>query len=204
MSSFTRLIGSAHHRLIFLRRMHALTTTLAGLLPPGPILDVGAGNGMIGALLMEARSDLHIVGVDVVMRPQTAIPVAQYDGDHLPYADKQFAAVLLVDVLHHTDSPARVLGECMRVADAVVIKDHFYRNGVEHGILRGLDWVGNASHGVALPYNYFTRTAWANLLHELHLSEEKRIEAVPGLYPPPFQWVLGRKIQFVSCLVPHA
>jgi SAM-dependent methyltransferase len=201
---FKRVVGQAHGKLVFQRRIHALATVIAPLLSRGKILDLGAGNGQIGALLMTLRSDIEVTGIDVHLRPETFIPVIEYDGQHIPFEDDTFAGVIVVDVLHHTDDFRAILRECLRVSPRVVIKDHFYENAVEHLILRGLDWVGNAPHGVRLPYNYFTRRQWEDALQTLGARETHRQEHLPGMYPLPFQYVIGQRIQFVARIERHS
>ena len=149
---------------------------------------------------MALRPDVRIEGIDVLVRPDTAIPVTEYDGSHIPFPDDSFDAAILVDVLHHTDDPGLVLAEAARVArHGVLVKDHF-RNGLLAGpTLRFMDWVGNASHGVRLPYNYLSRREWMALWQRLDLSPEA-LETRIGLYPQPFDAVFGRGLHFVSLL----
>jgi SAM-dependent methyltransferase len=97
-------------------------------------------------------------GIDIMARPTSHIPVDIFDGQTIPHPDKSFDIVSFVDVLHHTDDPSVLLKEAARVArKAVILKDHFSENGIDHLTLRFMDWVGNAPHGVVLPYNYASR-----------------------------------------------
>ncbi len=51
-------------------------------------------------------------------------------------------------------APARLLAEAKRVSrGGIVIKDHFREGVLADATLRFMDWVGNAQHGVVLPYN---------------------------------------------------
>ena len=70
-------------------------------------------------------------------------------------------------------APTVLLREAARVArQGVVIKDHT-RDGILAGpILRFMDFVGNAHHGVALPYNYWPRRCWIGAFEELGLSSD--------------------------------
>jgi hypothetical protein len=55
---------------------------------------------------MQSRGNIDIQGIDVLVRPNTLIPVTPFEGDHLPFANGSFDCVLFVDVLHHTADQA--------------------------------------------------------------------------------------------------
>ena len=118
--------NATHGKLVFGRRVRVLSDVLATTIPKGArVLDVGTGDGSIAASIMKQRADLVIEGVDVFQRPTIYIPVAVFDGHHLPFGDRSFDCVLFVDVLHHTDDASVLVREAARVAnDSVVIKDH--------------------------------------------------------------------------------
>lgn len=192
-------VRTTHNDMVFLRRIKAIAHMLEPHLGAGLILDVGCGDGSLAAYLQTLRSDIRFVGVDVGIRPETRIPAVKYDGIHLPFDDDTFDGLIIVDVLHHTNDPIRVLSECLRVSrGSVLVKDHFYRNILQHLILRAMDWVGNAPHGVPLPYNYFRRVEWEGFLQLLGAEEVTRQAEIANLYPPPAQWLIGRDIQFLS------
>ena len=186
--------------MVFGRRVEVLAKHMADLLPEGTggrVLDVGCGDGSIAQRVMEHRPDLEIVGIDVLVRPSTHIPVSGFDGRVIPHADGSFDAVMFVDVLHHTDDPGVLLAEAARVAPAVVIKDHLADGLLAKPTLRLMDWVGNAHHGVALPYNYWPEARWAESFASLGLTvQEWRTEL--GLYPAPLTWAFDRHLH-VAC-----
>jgi hypothetical protein len=105
-----------------------------------------------------------------------------------------------VDVLHHTDDPETLVTEAARVAkDCVIIKDHT-RNGMLAGpTLRIMDWVGNAKHGVRLPYNYWPRQRWHDMLARRGLRIESWVQKI-GLYPWWASWVFERELHFIAKL----
>lgn len=199
-STTSRAIGSIHSRTVFGRRVRVLASSIASLLPDrARVLDVGCGSGDIASALLAFKPHLTIEGVDVLVRPETAIPVRQFDGEHLPFGDLTFDYALLIDVLHHTDDPAALLDEVSRVASHVIIKDH-YRNGpLAHARLRFMDWVGNAPHGVRLPYNYLSKTEWNEVWRAKGLKIEEIVQNL-SLYPPPMDWIFGRGLHFIASL----
>lgn len=193
--------GKVHEALVFSRRVEVLARELAGQLPSGGrVLDIGCGSGDIAAAVMARRPDVQIEGVDVLVRPNTRIPVTAYDGSRLPHPDKSFDVAMMVDVLHHTDDPEAVLAEARRVArQGVLIKDHF-RDGLLAGpTLRFMDWVGNAPHGVRLPYNYLSGDEWRSIWSRLGLTPTNLRDSL-GIYPAPFTWLFDRRLHFVTLL----
>jgi SAM-dependent methyltransferase len=164
------------------------------------VLDIGCGSGTLARRIMALRPDVSIEGIDVLVRPGTEIPVTEFDGDTIPWADGHFDIALFVDVLHHTEAPARLLAEAKRVSKGgIVIKDHFREGVLAEATLRFMDWVGNAQHGVVLPYNYLSDGEWRGIWSKLGLKVERLTDKV-GLYPAPFSWLFDRRLHFVARL----
>jgi SAM-dependent methyltransferase len=197
------VVGGLHERCVAGRRVAVLSRHLADLLPPGATaLDVGCGDGLIDRALCERRPDVTVHGIDVLQRPVTHIPVRTYDGGHLPAADDSYDVVLLMDVLHHASDPRRVLGDAARVARrAVLVKDHFREGFLAGPVLRFMDWVGNARHGVALGGEYWTAVEWRAAFEEAALVPTQLRRRL-GLYPWPADLVFERRLHFIACLEP--
>ena len=194
------MIGALHQKLVAGRRVQVLAEHLTALIPSGArVLDVGCGDGMIDRLISEHRTDVSIQGIDVLVRQDTKMPVKRFDGITIPYPDGSFDAVMFVDVLHHTVDPFVMLREAHRVADTVLIKDHFREGFLSGTTLRFMDWVGNAHHGVALPYNYWSRSEWSTAFGAGHL-EVIEMKTSLGLYPRPVSWLFERGLHFVARL----
>ncbi|MEM1272970.1 MAG: class I SAM-dependent methyltransferase [Pseudomonadota bacterium] len=198
-------LGRVHQEAVFHRRVDAIVETMVPLVPVNSrILDVGTGDGRIASMIASRQIGTVVEGIDVMLRPTTKIPVTLFDGTTIPHPDKSFDVVSFVDVLHHTDDPQQLIAEAARVArKAVLIKDHLSENVLDHGTLRLMDWVGNAPHGVVLPYNYAARATWDAWFDAAGLSIDCLTRNVP-LYPAPFSWVFGRGLHFVARLTPQA
>jgi SAM-dependent methyltransferase len=191
-------VDALHGGYVHKRRVHVLSRHIAKRLPPGAsVLDVGCGDGFLALEVSKLRPDVSVRGVDVLIREEVAIPVDRFDGESIQHADDSFDAVLFVDVLHHTDDPCVLLDEARRVSrDAVVIKDHTLDGVLAGPTLRFMDHVGNARHGVALPYNYWPRERWERSFEERGLVVEDWLDDL-HLYPWPADWMFGRKLHFV-------
>ncbi|MEX2152118.1 MAG: class I SAM-dependent methyltransferase [Gemmatimonadaceae bacterium] len=192
-----------HGGLVHGRRLRRLASLLAQHIPArAQLLDVGSGDGQLAAGLQQLRPDVTIRGVDVMVRPRTAIPVDAFDGRTLPLASRSVDVVTCIDVLHHADDAAQLLRECARVARRMVlVKDHLREGLLAVPTLRLMDWVGNARHGVALPYNYLSRAEWRALIPSCGLCVERWEEEL-GLYPGPAEWVFGRHLHVLATLTP--
>jgi len=190
-----------HADLIEHRRARALSNRLADIIPDRfAVLDVGCGDGLIGRLIGEKRTDIQLRGLDVLVRERTYIPVERFNGEVIPYEDASFDGVMFIDVLHHTQDPMVLLREATRVArKAVVIKDHTLEGLLAGPTLRAMDWIGNARYGVSLPYNYWTKREWLDAFNELEVEVGSWISNL-GLYPWPAGYLFDRSLHFVARL----
>lgn len=195
----------AHDAYIVDRRVSRLATLLARVPPEGAsVLDVGCGSGEVLAEITQQRPDLlaHATGIDVLIRPKTVFPITQFDGVTIPFPDKSFDVVMFVDVLHHTEDALVLLNEARRVARRqVVIKDHLNERALDRWTLRFMDWVGNARHGVNLPYNYLSRAEWDEAFAAAGLEVSDWFTKL-DVYPAPGRWVFGRGLHMIATLVP--
>jgi SAM-dependent methyltransferase len=195
-----KVIEQIHDGYTLSRRAQVLAEVFAKIIPPNAsVLDVGCGDGLVAKLILDQRKDIQIEGIDVLMRPETHVPVKPFDGTHIPHPDGSFDAVMFVDVLHHTDDPMVLLREATRVTrSALLLKDHT-RNGLLAGpTLKFMDWVGNARHNVVLPHNYWTKAQWETAFRELGLKTAHWTQDVP-LYPWWATWAFGRSLHVVGC-----
>ena len=200
MSIYKSLYQSA----ISTPRNRRLARQLADRLPQGAsVLDVGCGDGLIDSLILAARPDLSLTGLDVLLRTATHIPVELFDGRSLPLGDGVVDAVMFVDMLHHTDDPVAMLAEGRRVARrGILVKDHLTDPFLGRPFLGFMDLAGNAQHGVRLPYNYLSRAEWRAAFDRLGLGVSYWSETV-DLYPPPLSWLFGRGLHMIAWLEPR-
>ena len=195
----TNFINLVHSRYVSGRRIMRLKNVLAPLLRGcSSILDVGCGDGSLDVELGKELPNTAIRGVDVLVRTEAKIPVQEFDGAHLPFADGTFDAVMFVDVLHHTDKKIDLLREAARVSrNKVIIKDHRKNGILAFETLKLMDFVGNARHGVALPYLYLAEDEW----HRAFLESGLRVSSIAtrlSLYPFPASLLFDRGLHFVA------
>ena len=188
-----------HGNYVHTRRVRALANKFAELIPPNArVLDVGCGDGFISHLIQVKRPDIVIEGIDVLVRDSTHIPVIGFDGQTLPFADNEFDVVLFVDVLHHTDDPNILLNEAYRVSkNELIIKDHTQDGLLAGPTLRFMDRVGNARHGVVIPYNYWPECNWRRTFSKMGLKISFWTQSL-NLYPWWGNWLFGRSLHFIA------
>lgn len=199
--------GLLHKKLIYSRRMERLSGLLSkelascrALEKGTKVLDLGCGDGKIDSIIMKRMPTVSIEGIDILVRDMTYIPVTGYDGQHIPFEDDSFDVIMVVDVLHHTDDPAKVFKEICRVsAKYIVIKDHI-RTGLWSYIkLKMMDHVGNAHYHVRSPYNYLDKKQWEQLFDTNRL-EVRRMCTDLELYTGVFHLLFDRKLHFIATL----
>jgi len=193
------VLGRVHETYVYGRRIRRLAELLSQLIPPGcSLLDVGCGDGKLARFLLDQRLDLNIEGVDVLLRDRTWLPVKPFDGTNLPYPPSSVDGVMLIDVLHHTRDPQALLREALRVSRRwIIVKDHVL-HGTAAGLrLRFMDYVGNARHSVALPYNYLSAQQWCELRRTLNVKVTQEVKDL-GLYSRPLDYFFGAGLHFIA------
>ena len=203
MGLFANAIGYLHDRGILHRRVTALASAIAPLLPKSArVLDVGCGDGLLAQALLDMRPDLRIEGVDVLVRAGTPILVREFDGWQLPFEDGEFDVAMAIDVFHHAvDAPA-LMGEMKRVAKrSLVIKDHFLHGLPSRLILRAMDWVGNSRYGVRLPFNYWSEAEWSRAWDRCGIRPVSILRHL-HLYPFPLSLIFETDLHFLAALEP--
>jgi len=194
-----------HARAVRSRRVATIARVMADIIPADArVLDIGCGDGRVAAEMVQLRPDVTATGIDVLVQPETFIPVTAYDGSRLPFVDASIDVTMIVDVVHHAPDPLAFLADVARVTRrAIVIKDHL-RDGVLAGpTLRAMDWLSNAPHGIALAYKYLSRREWDDAFARVGLRVDAW-RAPLGLYPRPGAWVFERGLHFAARLVPVA
>jgi SAM-dependent methyltransferase len=136
-------------------------------------LDVGCGDMTLAEAVQSRASRTDWRCIDVHSLPtelrqdQRWNKYREFDGQTIPHGDREFDIALLCDVLHHApENAARLLAEAGRVAQRVLVKDHFEYGSYSRTMLRLKDLVGNWGDDVSVPQRYFTREAFARLATE--------------------------------------
>lgn len=196
-------IESFHEKHIKGLRINVLSNIIAGFLPEGnvSVLDIGCGDGLLAKQLMALKPALSIVGIDTLVRPNSAIPVASFDGESIPYERGSFDYSLLVDVLHHAENPSALLQQALMVArKGVIIKDHYEQGFLGRKTLKFMDNLGNRRSGVAIPHNYWTPGEWQEELDRIGLKPQV-LQTRLRLYPAWGDWIFGRDLHFAGLFV---
>jgi len=104
------------------------------------VLDLGAGEGFVGEMLVRRDSSTWVCSVDLGRYRAAPGAYVVYDGWRLPFGDAAFDTTLILLALHHSDEPATVLDEALRVtARRLIVMESVYRNALDRIWLELLD-----------------------------------------------------------------
>lgn len=189
------------HKPIYEHRLKVLVAEILPRLKPGDrVLDVGCGNGTLGAALMadpRCPTGVTVEGLERVVRGGEPIKVHAYDGKVMPQDAKSYDAVIVADVLHHEEQPDRLLRECARVSRRlIIVKDHRITGPLTRWRVSLMDWAANAPYGVPCLFRYNTLEQWRAEPKKLGATIEHELTSM-NLYPGLWNPVFGKKLQYM-------
>ncbi|MCA9564485.1 MAG: methyltransferase domain-containing protein, partial [Myxococcales bacterium] len=136
------------------------------LTPGAKVLDVGSGEGFVGACIAAEGHSVQLLDVDD--RNQTGLPHCRYDGETIPYQDDSFDVAVVAYVLHHCRDPERVLAEVGRVAKRLIVFESVFETQRDLKLLTFLDHLANRLRGMKPePLHFAPAEVWRGRLEGL-------------------------------------
>jgi ubiquinone/menaquinone biosynthesis C-methylase UbiE len=174
------------------RPVHDAIVEALSTRPPGRVLDLACGTGLLATRLERTFANAGVVGCDysrgMLLRAAARLPEGawvQADAQRLPFPDRAFDAVVCTEALHWFPDQARALAECRRVLApggrvlVAVVNVPAQPIG---------DLVHLASRIVGQPFRWPTRAAMRALFAAagLEVEAQRRIFRIPaGVLLPP-------------------
>lgn len=175
-----------------LYRAHRIFAAYQNILKPGmKILDVGCGNGVVGAFFAEKLGG-RVTGTDILDYTSGRIPFRRMaHEDALPFLDGEFDIAMLNDMLHHMpyENQIKILREALRVARTVLV---FEVHPTWYA--KFTDYLANKIHQplMRISFTHRTKEEWETLWQEMGIEYRyKEIGGGETLSPP--QKTLGWK-----------
>lgn len=106
------------------------------------ILDVGPGNGALSLLIQQ--NGFHVTTLDVKNKCVfEGLDNRIYDSETFPFGNQSFDTALMITMLHHTNSPERVISEAVRTSDRLIIMEDVYCNSFQKYLTFFVDSIVN-------------------------------------------------------------
>lgn len=212
-SNIQKLAVSIHQQGAHKRRVQqlidALAIAIAKLDKHKNCIDVGCGDMSLAEGIAQSMPETNWTCFDVYPIPLEKQKDDRwqkyifFNGSTIPLPSKSKSVALFSDVLHHATEKDQVglIKEALRVAEYVVIKDHFEHGFWSRSVLQLMDIYGNWGYGVSIPKKYFSKQSFAALAGQLNCKVSYECEEL-GLYNhiPLLKYVLRPNWHFIAVL----
>lgn len=135
------------------------------------ILDIGSGN--CGLNLLIKNAGYQITSLDIVNKSvfEDIQPII-YEGQKLPFKDKEFEVVQLITVLHHIKEPEKNIAEALRVGKKLIIMEDIYENELQKYLTFTADSINNWEF-LGHPHTNKSDAEWRKLFKNMGLKVVK-------------------------------
>ncbi len=136
-------------QIFLIRRFFKTIRGLFQYLPAGPLCEVGCGEGFVLRDLSDhgCLRGISVVGLDIdaeaLQLASSRVPAVTFQkasAYQLPFHDKQFKCVMMLEILEHLEYPEKALREATRISDYLILSvpwEPFFRMA---NFLRGKNW----------------------------------------------------------------
>lgn len=173
------------------------------------LLDLGCGSRELTGHIVKINRQLveRMTGMDIyALQDSDTAPMdyLRWDGHTIPLPDDSMDAVIVSDLVHHVyPQRQQLFREAARVAEWMLIKDHFEYGPLSRLLLRGFDVLGNwrnARYGAnVIPQRYFDTGTFAALCAETGYQVVS-MEIGHNVYGERFRWLFPPRYQFIALL----
>jgi SAM-dependent methyltransferase len=152
------------------------------------ILNIGAGSCYLEREL--SSRGFKVTSLDVENKSLVEeIDPTIYDGEKIPFEDKEFDIAFLFYVLHHTEDPEKVLLEAKRVARKILVKEDLYTSAWQKHLVFFIDSVLNFDFS-GHPHSNRRDEEWKDTFKKLGLRVVEAREEHYLLFSPTGKYLL--------------
>ncbi len=147
----------------------------------GKILKVGYGLGYLSYFIKLYNPNITSIDIQVDAEAINPDGVKIYDGDNIPFSDREFEVVICTYTLHHTPNPSKLFSEIVRVSSSgIVIIEETWRTFFQRLQEIWNCWLVNLKAGQKVKIfwkSYFSAQSVRKLFIDYNIKIEKQFNA---------------------------
>lgn len=145
-------------------RARKIANNMTGFIPAkSRVLDIGSGSGNV-AKEISLKTGANLILLDVIDWNITDLPFSLFNGEKIPFKDKEFDIALLFDVIHHSENEETLIKEALRTAKKVIVLEEIHDNfllKIWANIMDNFQWI---MFGMPLAFHSRSEKQWKDFL----------------------------------------